>query len=92
MLGAERATPKTALVVPALPSATVTLPIDSTGRASLSLMVAIPWASAIVAFTGDERFAEKVSFGSCAVSPFTATESVRERDPAGMVSVPEDAT
>ena len=58
-------------VVPALPSAWVTL---LTLRAASSLrMVPAPWPSVNCALTGLDRLTKNVSSGSGVVSPFTAT-------------------
>ena len=56
-LGPERETVNVAVVV-VLPSVSVTVTsfIETEGAASLSVIVAIPWASAIEALTSEPRF------------------------------------
>ena len=79
-----------ALVVPLLPSATDTSLIDSVAASSF-VIVPWPWASAIVAPDGLERFTTNVSFASTVVSPLTDTSIVWLVVPAAKVSVPDAA-
>jgi hypothetical protein len=71
---------------PVPPFATVN-PNEPTGTSS-SLIVPTPCASAIVAFTGAERFTRNVSFGSCVVSPTTGTVTGSLVSPGANVTVP----
>ena len=77
-----------AVVVPALPSVTVTSSIDRVGGASSSVIVPAPWPSAIVALAGLDRSTENVSLASSSRSPLTATVNVCVVCPAANVSVP----
>ena len=52
------------------------------------MIVPKPWPSPITAFTGDDRFTVKVSFGSNLLSPLTETEIVSLDWFAANVSVP----
>ncbi len=61
-----------AVVVPLLPSVTVTSPMESAGKSSFRI-VPTPWPSARVAFVGPVRLTVKVSSPSMAVSPSTGT-------------------
>ncbi len=87
-LGAESETVNVAVVVPALPSATETSPIDRVGAASSSVMVPCPEPSAIVALAGFDRTTVKVSFASSTTSPFTLTPIVALVAPAAIVRLP----
>ena len=58
-LAAESVTVKVAVVVPALPSVTVTSSIDRVGGASSSVMVPAPEPSAIVALAGLVRLTDE---------------------------------
>ena len=55
------------------------------------MIVPCPWASAIVAPDGLERFTTNVSFASTVVSPLTDTSIVWVVVPAAKVSVPDAA-
>ena len=90
-LAADSVAVNVAVTVPASTSVTVTLLIDErSGVGSLSTIVPTPWLSAIVAFTGLERFATNVSSNSSSVSPTTGTVNVRVSTPGLNVSVPAD--
>src|SRR5256885_13750546 len=62
-LAADRLTVSTALVVPLLPSTTLTSLIASTGAASSSRIVTTPWPSLIVALVAAVRFTRVVLSG-----------------------------
>ena len=66
----------TALIVPALPSTTVTSLIDSEGSGSSLTMVPTPWPSATMALITLVTLTKKVSDGSLSVSPLTSTVKV----------------
>ena len=86
-----RVTVKTKLVVPVLPSFSVTSLIASDGSgvaASSLVIVPTPWASEIVAPVAPDRFTLKVSSGSTVVSPFTRTVTVAVAWLAAKLSVP----
>ena len=87
-LAAESETVNVAVVVPALPSATDTSPIDRVGAGSSSVMVAWPEPSAIVALAGLDRATVKVSLFSSIASPFTVTSIVALVAPAAIVLLP----
>ena len=91
-LAADRVTVKVAVVVPALPSVTVTSLTDRVGAASSSVIVPRPEPSAIVAFPGLERVMPKVSSISSSTSPFTVTVNVVVVEPAETVLLPLAAT
>ena len=88
LLAADCVTVKTAVVVPVLPSVTVTLLIDRVSTPSSFTIVPRPWPSRIVALPGLDRFTTNVSSGSTVVSPMTGTVIVPVVAPAAMVSVP----
>ncbi|MCY1524798.1 hypothetical protein D9M68_597490 [compost metagenome] len=75
-LAALRVTVKTALVVPLLPSTTVTSLMDRLGNGSSLTMVPCPWASATMALTTLVTLTKKVSLGSLSASPLTCTVKV----------------
>ena len=83
-------TVKVALVVPLLPSVSVTSEMLSPGAVTPSSLVMVPvalaWAS--VAPVGLVRVTVKVSLGSTTVSPRTLTATVWEVVPAAKVRVP----
>ena len=83
---------KIAFAVPLLPSATVTSPIVMLGALSSSVIVPIPWPSAIVALTGSDRLAKKVSSISSRVSLVVCTVSVRVVVPGLKTRLPPVAT
>ena len=91
LLAADNVAVNVAVTVPASTSVTVTLLMTRPGVGSLSTIVPTPWLSAMVAFTGLERFATKVSSNSSRVSPTMGTVNVRVRTPGLNVSVPADA-
>ena len=66
-------------------------PWEASGTDSSFAMVTTACPSAMVAPSGPLRFTEKVSEGSSAVSPFTAT-AMLPNPPAAMVSDPDAAT
>ncbi|SUZ38490.1 hypothetical protein CPBF1521_44460 [Xanthomonas arboricola pv. juglandis] len=76
---------KVAVVVPLLPSLTLTSSIDSAGSASSLTMVPWPWPSPTLAPVTLLTLTKKVSFGSLSVSPLTSTVKVALLLPAGMV-------
>ncbi len=91
-LGAESETVKPSVAVPALPSATATSSIESTGTPASSLpIVPMPWLSEIVALTGALRLTTRISSGSFFTSPFTVTLTGWVVTPGAKVSVPEAA-
>ena len=94
VLAADSVTVNAAALVPALPSATATSPIDSVGSAAVSSFVIVPVAvaRAIVAPEGLDSVTVNVSLGSTVVSPFTTTAIVFVVCPAVKVSVPDWAT
>ena len=79
---------KFAFVVPESPSVTVTSLTASDGRASSSVIVPTPCASAIVAFVGLVRLRKKFSSASSSRSPLTRTVTCFVVWPAVNVSVP----
>ncbi|MCW0449083.1 hypothetical protein NB706_001917 [Xanthomonas sacchari] len=85
-LAALRVTVNVAVVVPLLPSMTLTSPIESDGCASSLTMVPWPCPSATVAPLTLLTLTKKVSSGSLSVSPITCTVKVALLLPAGMVS------
>ena len=87
-LAAESETVNVAVVVPALPSVTVTSSIDRVGDASSSVMVPVPEPSAIVALPGLDSPTVKVSFASSVTSPFTVMATVAVVAPAAIVRLP----
>ena len=89
-LTADRVAVNVAVTDPASTSVTVTLLMPTLGVGSLSTIVPTPWLSAIVAFTGLERFATNVSSNSSRTSPTTGTVNVRVTTPGLNVSVPAD--
>ena len=82
---------KSAFVVPAFPSVCETSLMTMEGRGSLSVMVPVPMAVAIVAFTGFERVTRYVSLASFSTSPCTAIGTVCVVTPGENVSVPDAA-
>ena len=60
-------------------------------RGSSSRMVPMPWPTPMVALTGALRLTAKVSVSSGSRSPVTATATVADVRPAGMVTSPEAA-
>ena len=77
-----------AVVVPALPSVTVTSFTERVGAASSSVIVPRPEPSAIVAFPGLESVTPKVSSISSILSPFTVTVKVVVVEPAATCLAP----
>ena len=88
LLATERLTVKVALVVPAFPSATDTLPMVSTGSVSSLLMVPVACVRASVAPDGALKATRNVSSDSTAVSPLTGTATVVVVEPTANVAVP----
>jgi hypothetical protein len=80
-----------AVVVPELPSVTLTSLIVSTGGGSSSVIVPVPCPSTMVAFDAFVRLTRKVSFASSSVSLLTTTVTVFVVSPAAKVSVPVPA-
>jgi hypothetical protein len=76
LLGALRLTLKLALTVPVFPSVTVTLPTETVGGGSSSVIVPTPVPSAMVTLTASDRLTVKVSSISSSVSPLTRTVAV----------------
>jgi hypothetical protein len=74
--------------VPLSPSATATLPTESAGAVSSSMIVPVPVPSAITALTAFDRFSVYVSFASSRVSPLTTTVTVFVVSPTAKLSVP----
>ncbi len=89
---AESVTLNAALVVPLLPSVTVTLATASEGSTeppeSSSVIVPSPTASTIGAPVASDRFTLKVSLGSDRVSPITWTVTCFAVSPGAKMSVP----
>ena len=85
---ADRLTVKTASVVPASPSVTVTSLITSVGKPSSSMIVPVPWLSVSAALTGLVRVTTNVSFASCTASPRTGTVMCCVVVPGLKVNVP----
>ena len=81
----------TALVVPLLPSVTVTSLIARAGAASSLRIVPAPLASAMVAPPAPERLTLKPSSASATASPTTATVTVLVVSPGAKVRLPEAA-
>ena len=93
---AESATVKVAVVVPELPSATLTSLIDKLGvgggaAVSTSVIVPVAVVRAIVAPLAEDSATEKVSFASATVSRVTLIVTVFEVSPAAKVREPEAA-
>ncbi len=77
-----------AVAEPELPSAMLTLPIESATGASSSVMVPTPWPSASVTPPDTTaRLARNVSSISSVVSPFTFTTTVLLVSPGAKVRV-----
>src|SRR3954463_1435564 len=83
-------TVNTALTAPAFPSVTVTLLMLRTGKSSL-MMVPTAWPRARVALTGLLNVSVNVSDGSIAASGTIGTRTSADVEPAGNVTVPEEA-
>ncbi len=87
-LGADSVAVKTALTVPELPSVTLTSPSESDGWASLSTIVPVPWASAMVALEELTRSTKYVSAVSSSRSALTGTVTCLVVSPGSKSSVP----
>ena len=87
MLANERLTVKTALLVPELPSTTLTSLMEIAGPSSLPI-VPVPSALVIVPELALERWTVNVSFASSVVSPQTGTVTVWVPLPEGNVRLP----
>ena len=90
-LGTDSDTVKSAFVVPALPSVTVTSPIAIDGTGSLSVIVPVPIAVVMVALPGFDKVTRYVSFTSSLRSPWIVMGIAASSFPACNVSVPEAA-
>ena len=88
-LAADSVAVKVMFDVPALPSTSETSLITIEANGSSSVIVPIPWLSAIVTFTGTVRFTKNVSSISSKTSPTIGTEIVFVTCPGRNVSVPE---
>ena len=77
-----------AVTEPTSGSMTVTFANASVGIGSSSVIVPVPWLSAIVAFVGFDRLAANVSSNSSRVSPTMGTVKVLVRTPGANESVP----
>ena len=69
----------------------VTSSMESVRVPSSSVIVPVPWASAIVTLTPLVRLTVKVSFNSSTISPITTTDIVCVVVPGAKVRVPEVA-
>ena len=74
--------------MPEFPSVTVTSPTEIVGGASSSVIVPMPWPSAIVALTGSARLAANVSSTSSSVSPIVCTVNWRVVTPGLKTRLP----
>ena len=91
-LAVDAVTVTIALLVPELPSNTVTSAIENDGSASSFVIDPIACASAIVALTGALRLTWNVSSSSNSTSPLMVTFTVALVVPAANVAVPVAAT
>src|SRR5262249_28645513 len=89
---ADWVTVNTKFVVPALPSATLTLPIDSVGiKIGRLTCRPVPEPLATVALLGFDSLTVNGPVPACSVSAVTATVIAPVVEPARIVSVPEVA-
>ncbi len=77
--------------IPALPSVTLTLLIDTDGVGSLSTIVPTPWPVPMVAFVGPLRLTKNVSSASSSPSSITTTVTGCAVTPGANVKVPAAA-